>query len=93
MFAQETGRNITGAAYRFKEVRALFRSALEYMSAVGELAFLQELASPAPLSRGPQAPPPRPSGGGGGGRSVVASGQAKLLSQATEGGGRWRGGA
>lgn len=67
MFAQETGRNITGAAYRFKEVRALFRSALEYMSAVGELAFLQELASPAPLSRGPQAPPPRPSGGGGGG--------------------------
>ena len=68
MFAQETGRNITGAAYRFKEVRALFRSALEYMSAVGELAFLQELASPAPLSRGPQAPPPQPSGGGGGGR-------------------------
>jgi len=67
VFAQETGRNITGAAYRFKEVRALFRSALEYMSAVGELAFLQELASPAPLSRGPQAPPPRPSGGGGGG--------------------------
>ena len=68
VFAQETGRNITGAAYRFKEVRALFRSALEYMSAVGELAFLQELASPAPLSRGPQAPPPRPSGRGGGGR-------------------------
>lgn len=67
MFAQETGRNITGAAYRFKEVRALFRSALEYMSAVGELAFLQELASPAPLRRGPQAPPPQPSGGGGAG--------------------------
>ena len=66
MFAQETGRNITGAAYRFKEVRALFRAAAEAMSAEGELTFLQEMASHAPLSRGPQAPPPQPSGGGGG---------------------------
>lgn len=67
MFAQETGRNITGAAYRFKEVRSLFRAAAEAMSAEGELTFLQEMASHAPLSRGPQAPPPQPSGGGGGG--------------------------
>ena len=66
MFAQETGRNITGAAYRFKEVRSLFRAAAEAMSAEGELTFLQEMASHAPLSRGPQAPPPQPSGGGGG---------------------------
>ena len=66
MFAQETGRNITGAAYRFKEVCSLFRAAAEAMSAEGELTFLQEMASHAPLSRGPQAPPPQPSGGGGG---------------------------
>jgi hypothetical protein len=36
------------------------------MSAEGELTFLREMASPAPLNRGPQAPPPQPSGGGGG---------------------------
>ena len=67
MFAQETGRNITGAAYRFKEVRALFRAAAEAMSAEGELTFLREMASPAPASsRGPQAPPSsQPSGGVG----------------------------
>ena len=38
------------------------------MSAEGELTFLREMASPAPLNRGPQAPPPQPSGGGGGGK-------------------------
>ena len=37
------------------------------MSAEGELTFLREMASPAPLNRGPQAPPPQPSGGGKGG--------------------------
>ena len=57
---QETGRNITAAAYRFREVKALFHAAGEAMSAEGELTFLPEMAAVAtrPAWHG--------SGGGGG---------------------------
>ena len=44
---QESGRNITAAAYRFREVKALFHAAGEAMSAEGELTFLTELAAAA----------------------------------------------
>ena len=41
---QEIGRNITASAYRFKEVRALFRAANEAIAAGGDLTFLPEMA-------------------------------------------------
>ena len=44
---QESGRNITAAAYRFREVKALFHAAGEAMSAEGELTFLTEVAAAA----------------------------------------------
>ena len=44
---QESGRNITAAAYRFQEVKALFHAAGEAMSAEGELTFLTEVAAAA----------------------------------------------
>ena len=50
---QEIGRNITASAYRFKEVRALFRAANEAIAAGGDLTFLPEMAG------GPRAPPRR----------------------------------
>ena len=77
MFAQETGRNITGAAYRFGGPFPVPRRA--EASAEGELTFLQEMASHA-LSRGPQAP--RAAGGGAGGGS--AGFRTSEASQATE---------
>ena len=76
---QEVGRNITGAAYRFKEVRALFRAAGEAMTAEGELTFLPEMAAPTPPPRLPQANV-NVGGGGLGGRGGRGSG------------GRWGGG-
>ena len=59
---QETGRNITAAAYRFREVKALFHAAGEAMSAEGELTFLPEMAAVATR--------PAWHGGGGGGVGV-----------------------
>ena len=56
---QEIGRNITASAYRFKEVRALFRAANEAIAAGGDLTFLPEMAG------GPRAPPGRFGGRGG----------------------------
>ena len=41
---QEVGRNITASAYRFKEVRALFRATAEAIAAEGDLTFLPEVA-------------------------------------------------
>ena len=45
---QEIGRNITASAYRFKEVRALFRAAHEAIAAGGDLTFLPETAAARP---------------------------------------------
>ena len=45
---QEVGRNITASAYRFKEVRALFRAAAEAIAAGGDLTFLPEMADGRP---------------------------------------------
>ena len=67
--------------------------AAEAMSAEGELTFLQEMASHAPLSRGPQAPPPQPSGGGGGaGPSWLQDKRSFSLKRPREEG-SWRRGA
>ena len=56
---QEVGRNITASAYRFKEVRALFRAAAEAIAAGGDLTFLPEMADGRPNA---------PARAGGGGR-------------------------
>jgi hypothetical protein len=66
---QEIGRNITASAYRFKEVRALFRAANEAIAAGGDLTFLPEMAG------GPRAPP-RAAAGGFGGRGGFAAAKA-----------------
>ena len=58
---QEVGRNITASAYRFKEVRALFRAAAEAIAAGGDLTFLPEMADGRPNA------PARAGGGFGGG--------------------------
>ena len=58
---QEVGRNITASAYRFKEVRALFRAAAEAIAAGGDLTFLPEMADGRPNA------PARGGGGFGGG--------------------------
>ena len=60
---QEIGRNITASAYRFKEVRALFRAANEAIAAGGDLTFLPEMAG------GPRASP-RAAAAGFGGRGA-----------------------
>ena len=66
---QEVGRNITASAYRFKEVRALFRAAAEAIAAGGDLTFLPEMADGRPNA------PPR-AGGGFGGRGGFAAAKA-----------------
>ena len=66
---QEIGRNITASAYRFKEVRALFRAANEAIAAGGDLTFLPEMAG------GPRAPP-RAAAAGFGGRGGFAAAKA-----------------
>jgi len=81
LILQEVGRNITGAAYRFKEVRGLFRAAAEAMQAEGELTFLPEMVAPNAKKINPNDRSPFTGGRGGGGS---ASGSSKTKTRKAE---------